>query len=330
MKHIKPLFGVWEATTACNLRCIHCGTNAGRKRGNELRTKEVKNMIDDLIDLGTIVFSVTGGEPFLRNDIFDVCEYAKDSGLSLSLLSNGMLINNEKIVKKIEILEPIALSISIDGIDEVHDNFRGVNGSFERAINALKLLKDSSIPHCTITTVTKNNINQLEELKKLMISLDVWTWQIQIGIPIGRMNKNLILTIEDVRSVAKFIADAKQEIHEIEVVAADCIGYYSDLKLRNKPWMGCHAGICLVSVTSVGDVKGCLSLPDTCIEGNIRKKSLESMWEDENSFSYNRKFDVRTLKGKCKLCEFKKECRAGCKATAFALNSIQEYPFCIK
>jgi len=328
IEHKKPIFGVIEATLACNLKCIHCGSNAGCPKPNELSTTEMKDVIDQFADLGCVIMAFSGGEPLMRPDFFEIAEHVKKKGLEVSIISNGSLID-EKMAQKLEKLKPVALSISLDGIGKTHDTFRGIPGSFDRSVQALRTLKKTTVPHCTITTVTKSNFDQLEELFKLMLDLDVWTWQIQIGAPIGRFPKNLLLDMNEIQELSKFIAQARKKAKgKIEVVAADCIGYFADIGLREIDWAGCNAGLCLMSVTCDGNVKGCLSMPDSTIQGNVRKRKLKDIWENE--FDFARNFDLRKLKGKCNGCQKAKECRAGCKAMSMAFGEMYEFPLCLR
>jgi len=329
LKRVKPVFGVLETTLACNLRCRHCGSSAGAPAQGELSDAEVEGVLCQFADLGTVLMAFTGGEPLLRRNVLGLARTVRDLGMELSFLTNGVAVN-ERIAREIARLEPAAVSVSIDGIGATHDAFRGVDGSFGRAVNALKLLDAAGAPHCMITTVVKSNIGELERIKELALELDVWTWQIQAGIPIGRLGADEVLAPRQVLEVLDFIRSSRAECRgRVEVVPADCMGYYCEPPERDVAWKGCNAGLCLMSVTSTGNVKGCLSMPDSCVEGNVRERTLREIWEDENAFAYNRSFDANAMKGACRDCEHLGNCRGGCKSAMFALTGgANENPLC--
>lgn len=137
---LKNLF--WETTLRCNARCKHCGSRAGEqtKLTDELRTEEIKNAfksISEKYDASKILINVTGGEPLVRDDLFEVMKYASDLGYKWGMTTNGILINDE-IISKMKETKMGTVSISIDGLDKTHDEFRGVPGSYKKIMQNIK------------------------------------------------------------------------------------------------------------------------------------------------------------------------------------------------
>jgi radical SAM protein with 4Fe4S-binding SPASM domain len=149
-------------------------------------------------------------------------------------------------------------------------------------------------------------------------------------------NEGLLLDPAHVPLITRFIRE-KRHRHEIRLYAGDDIGYYdeNEMYLRNRPgtistWNGCQAGLRVVGIDSVGNVKGCLSIYcDDFIEGNLREESLAQIWHKEGSFAYNRQFDVSQLTGKCARCDRGRLCRGGCRGSSyFTSGSLFENTYC--
>jgi radical SAM protein with 4Fe4S-binding SPASM domain len=333
-KKYKPLNIVWETTLKCNMNCIHCGSSAGTKRNKELTTKEAIKVLDDLRKLGTNLVTMMGGEPFLRKDWEIIAKHIKDIGMELTIITNGYLID-EKIISKLRKLDPYTIGISIDGgKKETHDSIRRVKGSFEKCKKSLDLLEKANIRKSVITTVHKKNFKELPKLRDQLLNKNL-AWQIQMAVPLGRFPKELMLSKEEFYSVALFISSTKKKYKtkELAVIGAHNFGYFSKVipNVMLFPWLGCQAGITTVGLTSDGKVKGCMSLPDTYIQGDVRKEDISKIWKAPKFASYNRNFKKTDLKGECKNCKLGKKCKGGCIAVSNSLNRIEHYnPYCLK
>ena len=202
-----------------------------------------------------------------------------------------------------------------------------------KIITQSQLLKKENIPTTVITTVHKRNIKELNSIKEKILDL-ANAWQIQIAAPIGRFPKNLILSKEEYYSLALYIAATRKKYHKkLAILGAHSIGYHSQI-LRNTMltpmWKGCQAGITTVGIQSDGGVKGCLSLPDSFIEGNIREKNFIDIWNDHKFASYIRDFKKENLKNNCKECKYGKSCKGGCSTMSMALtNELHCNPYCL-
>jgi len=324
---------VWETTLRCNLKCLHCGSSAGKARPNELTTKEALQLCNDLAELKTDGVCLMGGEPFLRKDWHIIAKQIKDLGMKLLFISNGYNISKE-IISKLKELSPHSVSTSLDGAKaETHDYIRGVNGSFEKVMKYISLSKKENLPTTIITTVSKLNLKELPEIRDIILNKQI-AWQIQIATPEGRFTNKFALSKEEYYSVALFIASMKKKysVKELPVIGAHCFGYHSQhlpgLGLY-QGWDGCQAGISILSIKSNGDVIGCLSTPEAYIEGNIRNKSIIEIWNDPNAFAYNRKFKVEKLGENCKDCKYGVTCKGGCLGMSYGFtNKPHNHPYC--
>lgn len=332
MKYDKtyPLTCVWESTMACNMRCKHCGSSCEHALPGELTTGEAFKFVDMCKDIGMQWVSISGGEPFTRPDLIEVIKYFRKNGILVNIISNGWLIN-EEIIKELKSISGLRVNISIDGPEYIHDDIRKP-GSFERSKNSFDCLRKNGIDTGCITTVTKKNIDHLNEVKEFLIGSGVKTWQIQIGMPMGNLSHrpDWVVEPEDVNRIIDFCYSVSQE-GNIDVYPADCIGYYNEKQneIYKKSydvdfipeWEGCNAGINGFGLLHNGDVIGCTSIRGKdYIEGNIKEKTLREIWENPESFKWNRQFDVNNLKGDCYTCIYAKKCKGGCPNTRYCIN----------
>lgn len=304
-----------EVTSRCNARCEHCGSSCGEKiPKDEIETEyllKTLKEIADKYDSNQIMLNVTGGEPFLRKDVFEIMEYAIKLGFHWGVTSNGMLID-EKMAKKIEDTKMESISISIDGLKETHESFRRVPGSFDKILNALKLLrKNPNIKWLQVTTVAnKKNFQELEELYKLLSTLEIDEWRLINCDPIGRArgNNDILLDAKQYIELFDFI-EKKNKAGGLPITYG-CSHYLgAEREMTIRPWYYvCQTGLTVCSILSNGDIFGCPNIPrrPELIMGNIRKDSFVEVWE--NKFEPYRKKRVTESKN-CKNCSEFKFCR---------------------
>jgi len=326
---------VWEFTLACNLRCIHCGSTAGKKREDELSIDEAIKLCYDLKKTGCKSVALMGGEPFLRKDFWIVARKIRELEMELSVITNGT-VYNEDTFKELKKLDIQALATSIDGANpETHDKIRGVDGAFNKTISFIEKALSYDLPVSVITTVSKLNISELDGIKDLIKGRNI-AWQVQIAGSEGeRFDKSYLLSEEEFYSVGLFIEALRRKynIRELPVIGAHDMGYNSCI-IRNiylyDKWNGCQAGISIVGIRSNGDVLGCLSINnDKYVEGNVRKKSLYDIWNDEKSFRYTRNFKIEDIGENCKNCKYIEDCKGGCSEMSLSKTGVfHNDPYC--
>ncbi len=323
---------LFELTLKCNMRCIHCGSSAGTQREKELTKDEWKRVIDELSDMGCNVITILGGEPLVHPDWYEISKYVKESDLKLTLISNGLLVN-DKNISKIEELNPDTMAISLDGGKaETHDYIRQVKGSHKKALEAIDMLRERNIDTTAITTLSRINFEELPLIRDTLLNKNV-AWQIQIASIVGRFKEEQMLTKEEFYASGLFIASSREKYSykELPIMGAHCFGYNSKVlpNVNIAPWKGCPAGMYAIGIQSDGGVKGCLSLDDSFKEGNIRKSSLSEIWNHPDFADYNRKFKVEDLNGDCKDCKYGKKCRGGCLSVSTSVTGKKHAdPYC--
>ncbi|NHI89596.1 MAG: radical SAM protein [Candidatus Thorarchaeota archaeon] len=329
-----PGCAVWEITLACNLNCIHCGSAAGKKRPDELSTKEALFLCESLKEIDCKGVALMGGEPLLRPDWADISRRVHELGMELSIITNGWLGQDKRITQQILDLSPECVTVSLDGADPlVHDMIRGVDGSFDRAIKALRHYASLGIPTTAITTVHKLNLKDLVKIRDLLRGLGV-AWQIQMATPFGRLERKHVLSLEEYYSVAMFIASTRKLYSkELLVAGAHDMGYFSNIlpDLQVKGWEGCQAGISTLGIQSNGNILGCLALGDDFIEGNVKERPLQKIWNDESSFRYSRHYKKEDMKVHCSRCKYWKQCGGGCSAVSYSMTGdLHQDPYCAR
>jgi radical SAM protein with 4Fe4S-binding SPASM domain len=332
-----PEYAVWELTLRCNMKCLHCGSSAGRARANELRVEECLHVADDLLRLGCRQVTFIGGEIFLYQGWEKVARRMSDGGAKANIITNAYLMGVEQIAR-IKDAKLNNVGISLDGMEENHDRIRRKNGSYRRVLAAFGMLREADIPIAVVTSLLDFNVADLDEMYNLLVANKVDIWQLQIVTGMGNIagKEGYLLDPAKIGQITKFIGE-KRRRGVLRVYAGDDIGYFDEYEayIRSRPgtisvWNGCKAGIRVVGIDSVGNIKGCASIySDKFIEGNLRKESLEEIWTKEGNFAYNRNFDPSMLRGACAACDKGSICRGGCRGSSyFSSGSFFESGYC--
>lgn len=339
MYNLKTL--VWELTMGCNLRCRHCGSGCRERLEDELTTEESLKLVDDIALLRPEWVSLTGGEPFLRNDWDQITVRFKEHGIGVRIITNGTLINPE-VMKRIKESHCDMISISIDGTKNTHNEMRNTQ-CYEKCIESLTMLRNAEIDTGVNTTIVAANIDDLSSLRDILVHHGVKAWQIQPGLPVGNMEHDLssVIRADDINKLIDFSLE-ENEKGSIQVFLAESIGYYTRnemlsrkiaLKSKGMPiWKGCNAGIRSMGILHNGDIIGCTSIRDKAyIEGNIRNKNITDIWNDPSSFAWRRQMTTTQLAGFCKTCYYSELCLGGCSNTRLTMqgNLFRENPLCV-
>ena len=305
----------FELTSACNEHCFHCGSNCTVPKPDELTTDEFKMILDQVKeDFGTdrVYLCITGGEPLIRKDFFEIMNYAKSLGYRWGMTSNATLITKEA-AHKLAQAGMKTISVSIDGLPETHDRLRGYKHGYEQAMQGVQnLIDEGAFQAVQITTVINHeNIKELPELFEVMKGIDIDSWRVINLEPIGRAltRPELMCTKEDLKTLFDFIKQARKDGYPVEYGCEHYLGLDYEVEVREWYWL-CNAGLYTASITSTGDIGGCLDIernPRT-IQGNIRTGRFSDVWRDRfEIFRRDKSGDC----GKCNECGHKKYCRGG-------------------
>jgi len=283
---LKYLF--FELTDKCNLSCQHCGSKCTNRNSTFLPLEIVNKILHSVYaEYGTedIMICITGGEPLLHPDLFDVIRLAKDMGFAVGMTTNGTLISK----KNAALLSQAGLdtvAISIDGLSDTHDIFRNSLGSFERALYGALNLRDVGIEPQVITVVHKNNFIELDDMYHMFSEKGFYSWRLVSVDPIGRarMNQKILLDANELRGLYDFIKEKRFDKEATMEVTYGCSHFLTteyENELRDY-YFQCGAGTLVASVMANGDIGACLDIerrPDL-IQGNAYEDDFVDVWEN--------------------------------------------------
>ena len=251
------------------------------------------------------MLNITGGEPLLRKDLFEIMEYASNLGFNWGMVTNGTLINTT-VIENMKRTNMSTISISLDGVGETHNEFRHLPGSFDKIISNIKLLQQANfLEHIQVTFIAnKKNIKELPKLYNILNDLHITSLRISSIDPIGRAedNKDLLLDKEDFLYLSKFIKD-KNAIKNSLPCIWSCSHYLGEYLNDN---FICHTGKHIASILSNGDIFACPNIPrlPQLIQGNIKKDKFSDIWNNKFEIYRNRLYNKQCLN-----CEHFKKCK---------------------
>lgn len=340
-----PKWIAWETTENCNLSCIHCRC-AGFQPSDKFQanTNQAFELIDNIASYAKPVFVLSGGEPLLRDDIFDIARYATGKGFRVCMATNGSLIDKETChdIKRSQIK---ILSLSLDGSSaSIHDNFRQSPGSFEAVIKAATLLKQQGIEFIINSSFTQRNQHHISETFQLAKELGAKAWYMFMVVPTGRGEHLMdeLISPPDYDQILKW--HYEQEKKETILMRPTCAPHYyrlvnqlnrksaTDNRLKRRSLSfstggskGCIAAQSICFINAKGDVHPCSYLPLSA--GNMFKTSFKKIWEDAPLFKNLR--DFKSYEGNCGKCEYINIC-GGCRARSYSVTGDYRSPeiFC--
>jgi len=317
-------FVQWHLTEACNLWCKHC--YQGERSIEEMPLPDIKktvaeisDMIDDWSEAYGVEFSrsmnITGGEPFLRRDCFDILGEIKKKGFEVSLLTNGTLVTRER-AQRLADLGVDAVQVSMEGAEDVHDAIRG-KGSYDAAVAGVEWLVDCGLAVTLNVTVSDLNAEQVKKVVAFGSHAGVKRIGFSRLVPAGKGRALLsqMLTQERLRELYGSLFSL--ELKSLEIVTGDPVATQMKIKSNgdagDTAMSGCSAGVAGLTILPNGNVTPCRRLPLSL--GNVRKDSLREIWAASPVLEALR--DRSRYKGKCGACSRWAACR-GCRAIAYA------------
>ncbi|MGQ9689364.1 MAG: heme b synthase [Desulfobaccales bacterium] len=332
----------WEVTRRCNLNCRHCRAAAtlGAYPG-ELTTAEGKRLLQEVAGMGPAVIILTGGEPLLREDIFEITEYGHGLGLRMVMAVNGTLLT-PGIARRLQEVGIQRVSISVDGATAAsHDDLRAVSGAYEGALHGVEACKAAGLPFQINTTVTRANLSELPAIHDLAIQLGAAAHHIFILVPTGRgaeMTEELVSPEEYDQTLRWLLA--RQQEGRLHLKPTCAPQYYrlwrEDAHARGEKitpqshgmeamTKGCLGGQGFAFVSYKGEVQPCGYLE--LVAGNTREQPFPEIWQNSELFRQLRGVD--DYHGKCRACQYRRVC-GGCRARAYAFTGdvLGDDPIC--
>ena len=332
---------VWNITRRCNLKCVHCYAHAkDQVFDNELTTEEGKNLIDDLSQFKVPVLLLSGGEPTIRKDLPELAAYAIEKGMRAVISTNGTLITQQMA----RVLKDIGLSyvgISLDGMEKIHDRFRGVKGAFRAALEGIKNCQDAGIKVGLRFTINKFNVAEIENIFNLLEDMDIPRACFYHLVYAGRGSKLVEedLTHDETRKAVDMIMDLTKKLHdkgkEKEILTVDnhADGPYIYLRLLKEDPKRAAEVLELLKMNegnNSGRGIGCISWDGEVYAdqfwrhhsfGNVQKRPFSEIWTDTSEPLMKKlKEKKKYVKGRCAKCRWLDVCAGNFRVRAEAVT----------
>lgn len=331
-----PFLVVWNFTNMCNLRCLHCYQRADKPLPNELTLREKLRVVDELDRAGVAAVALSGGEPTIHPHFYDVVRELASRGIYVAVATNGWAFADIEKLRKAKRLGLRYVEVSVDSANpKRHDYFRGVSGAWKRAVKALENAVKLGVNHAMATTITKINIDEVEDILDLAESIGVKRVIFFNFVPVGRGKENMWLDLDPLER-EEFLRTIYKEMRrrKIEIVSTApqygrvalqlsggedvapthfYVGEDPIVKALSEFVGGCGAGRIYAALQPDGTVAPCVFLPIPV--GSLREKSFWDVWTNAPLFKLLR--DRSKLKGFCAQCPYKNVC-GGCRARAYA------------
>lgn len=332
-----PFTVAWEITRACALACLHCRAEAQPRRDpRELTAEEAFGVVDQLRATGNPILVVTGGDPLMRPDVYDILSYATDVGLRASLTPTATALVTPKNLVRVRATGVKRVAISLDGPNAaVHDRFRGFSGSFERTMRIIRDVGEAGLALQINTTVTRHNLPVLEAMPEIVVRAGAVQWSVFFLVPTGRGRTDDMISPQEHEHVYNWLYDLSRSApFDIKSTAAPAYRRVAIERARREHRSGAVAGAGYRfadgldrPVVSINDGKGFAFIShtgDVCpsgflpvVAGNVREQPFAEIYRNARIFRELR--DPSLLKGKCGVCDYREVC-GGSRARAFGVT----------
>ena len=338
-----PMLVIWEATQACDLACVHCRASAQSERHPaELTTEQGYRLLDEIRSFGEPLMVFTGGDPLKRPDLYDLIRYSVKIGLRTNVTPSATPLLTAEAIDKFKEAGITRMAISLDGPDAAtHDDFRGIPGTFDRAMFALEHARDIGLDTQLQTTVTQRNMARLPEVAEIAKKVRTKMWSLFFLIVTGRALENDDLDAAGYEKVFEFMYELSKTV-PFGVKTTEAMHYRRYVAQRIKAehgvtenenakgvaWRtaGVSDGKGFVFVSHQGDIFPSGFLPVS--GGNVLRDSLTDVYRNSGLFRTLR--DTTQREGKCGICEYRKICGGSrSRAYAFTVDFLAEDPRCV-
>jgi AdoMet-dependent heme synthase len=344
-----PFTIAWEVTRACAYACVHCRADAQHQADpNQLTSEESFRLIDELKEFGSPILVFTGGDPIMRKDLFDLIAYATQAGLRCSLTPTATARPTpERLMKAKEAgIRRIALSLDA-AAPEAHDAFRQVPGSWQRTMNILENAHAAGLSAQVNTTVSRHNLAGLQEMVQFIEHVKAVQWSVFFLVPTGRAQASNMISPEEHEAVFNWLYDLSQSApFDIKVTAAPMYRRVAIQRRKkesqggtvtfqgagfqyadglDRPTRGVGDGNGFLFISHTGEIQPSGFLPVSA--GNVRQQNVVDVYRNSKTFTELR--DIRLIKGKCGVCEYRDVC-GGQRGRAYGLTGeyLESDPAC--
>ncbi len=342
-----PVVVFWELTLACALNCRHCRAKAQpRRHPLELPTRDCLRVLADIAAFDRPpILVMSGGDPFMRRDLFDLIEQGRQLGLTMSVSPSATALATRERLERLKSLGVSRISISLDGSTAAaHDAFRGFAGSFGRTLQMMRDAREAGLSFQVNTTVTRATQKDLASIGALLRSSGAALWDLFFLVPTGRAVASDVISADDHESVFNWLGEMCGEApfpvkttlgqhyrrvqvqKRLKAEGRDIRDLTSEEAANLYRGVASNDGKGILFISHLGEIYPSGFLPISA--GNVRRDSVVSTYRDSPLFRRLR--DPANLKGKCGLCPFNRIC-GGCRARASAVTGdpLESEPYCV-
>lgn len=304
----------WMTTNRCNLKCEHCYQDADQASSRELSTAEAKAMIDQIARAGFNIMIFSGGEPLLRDDIFDLVAHAAAQGLRPVFGTNGTLLTPDT-ARRLKQAGAAAMGISVDSLEPAkHDHFRGVPGSFDATMAGIEACRSAGLPYQVHTTVLEWNQDEICDITDFAVENGALAHYVFFLVPVGRgvyLQEQSLKVLENENLLRKIMEKQRTSPLTIKPTCApQFVRIAQQLGVKTRFTRGCLAGLTYCVIGNEGIVRPCAYMTESA--GDVREQPFDEIWETSPLFL---KLRTRAYSGTCGTCDYKEGC-GGCRARA--------------
>lgn len=307
---VHPLtYFFWECTLRCNLHCLHCGSDCVKDAIPDMPRDDFLQVLDSItphIDPKHFMVVITGGEPLMRQDLEECGQEIQKRGFPWGMVTNGFAMTPKRFSNLIN-AGLRSMTVSLDGLHQSHDHFRGASRSFEQATATIQMAcRTPGLTFDVVTCVNRQNLPELPEIRELLIGLGLKRWRIATVFPKGRARENSLFQLNNAefKQVFDFIRETKRQGRiDANYGCEGFLGSY-EKEARNYPFF-CRAGINIGSVLADGSISACPSLRGDYIQGNIYRDNFWDVWQ--NRYQVMRDHSWAKI-GDCKNCKYWRYC----------------------
>ncbi|MES9901885.1 MAG: radical SAM protein [Sedimenticola sp.] len=340
-----PILVDFNITNRCNLHCPFCYANSTKDAEDELDFDTIKSILFQLDEMNVQRVSLVGGEPFIRDDIFDILSVCDHLDFSLIINTNAYLLTEEKI-KRLKKHNISGVMISLDGPKDVHDKLRG-KGAYDKVVASISYFKKHKIPHASLFTLTAQNAEYLIETILSNERSGINNTGVMMVCPTGRAGEKQLVPYKEwsslfnevtdlllagtISSNIKFIPPNESKVFwELFLplkdsgrpeLLSEVWGISTEQKMDRRS-LSCKAGIDTAAIDCLGNVYGCdlmISYPELRA-GNLKENTFREIWDGSSFLNSLRRIDINNLEGACSSCN-NDWCGGGCRVAAFALSN---------
>ena len=334
----------WELTLQCNMNCVHCRSSSEITSPiGHFTLERCENMLGQIAEFASPVIVLSGGEPLLRPDLFEIAQMGTDRGFRMAMATNGLLVTDD-ICRKMKASGIRIVSLSLDGATpEVHDDFRGQKGAFDAFMDASSMFRKHDIKFIVNSSFTKRNQPYIGDTYRLAKKVGAHAWYMFLIVPTGRGEEIMkeLVSKEDYEGILEWHYEMEREEDELLVRPTCAPQYYRIWNEKSREegksaqrrsfsfgtggGKGCIAGQSILFLSSEGNIYPCSYFP--LAAGNVFETPIKEIWEGSGLFKDLRNF--RSYEGKCGVCKYLGVC-GGCRARAYAVTGsyLAEEPFC--